>query len=76
MSLIIIKDREDFRPRDWAVRIALSYGEAGWGFKPHISASTDGLLIDDKLELSDPIMYKWVLEFAKDNQLEVSKYES
>lgn len=68
-----------FRPSDWAERLCgvmsafsedryLSYSPY---LKPIIAAGVRCVLVDVRLEELDPAAYRFLLEFAKDNELNV-----
>jgi Protein of unknown function (DUF3579) len=68
---------EKFRPSDWADRLCgmmsvfgedrqLSYSPF---LKPVIIAGTTCVVVDRKLEQLDGIAYKFLLSFARDNEL-------
>lgn len=83
-SKIIIKgvtrQGEQFRPSDWAERMS---GQLSTFHKHHIRYSPllqpsmrDGqkcVLLDPKLKVSNPKLYQSILDFAKNNQLEICK---
>lgn len=83
-SKIIIKgvtrQGEQFRPSDWAERMS---GQLSTFHKHHIKYSPllqpsmqDGqkcVLLDPKLKVSNPKLYQSILDFAKNNQLEICK---
>lgn len=83
-SKIIIKgvtrEGEPFRPSDWAERMS---GQLSTFHKHHIKYSPllqpsmrDGqkcVLLDPKLKASNPKLYQSILDFAKNNQLEICK---
>lgn len=83
-SKIIIKgvtrQGEEFRPSDWAERMS---GQLSTFHKHHIKYSPllqpsmqDGqkcVLLDPKLKASNPKLYQSILDFAKNNQLEICK---
>lgn len=68
---------EKFRPSDWAERLCgmmsvfgedrqLSYSPY---LKPVIVAGTTCVVVDCKLEALDPAAYKFLMSFARDNEL-------
>jgi hypothetical protein len=70
---------QPFRPSDWAERLCgmmsafsedrhLSYSPY---LKPIITAGVRCVVLDVRLEQLDPAAYRFLLEFAKDNELKV-----
>ncbi|HZM45714.1 MAG TPA: DUF3579 domain-containing protein [Burkholderiales bacterium] len=70
---------QPFRPSDWAERLCgmmsafsedryLSYSPY---LKPIIAAGVRCVVLDMKLEELDPAAFRFLLEFAKDNELKI-----
>jgi hypothetical protein len=70
---------QPFRPSDWAERLCgvmsafsedryLSYSPY---LKPIIAGDVRSVLVDVKLEEVDPAAYRFLMDFAKDNELQV-----
>ncbi|SCZ59072.1 DUF3579 domain-containing protein [Thiohalomonas denitrificans] len=71
------KDGQRFRPGDWAQRLASVAGRTGSGgrirFHPKVRVITiDGancVLVDTSLEQQEPMLLKFLLDFARTNNL-------
>lgn len=77
----ITQDGGKFRPSDWAERLCGAVASYGPGrriiFHPLVRlASLEGtkcVVIDAQLEENDNMLYEFLLDFAKDNQLQVDR---
>lgn len=77
----ITQDGGKFRPSDWAERLCGAVASYGPGrriiFHPQVRlASLEGtkcVVIDAQLEENDNMLYEFLLDFAKDNQLKVDR---
>lgn len=77
----ITQDGGKFRPSDWAERLCGAVASYGPGrriiFHPQVRlASLEGtkcVVIDAQLEENDNMLYEFLLDFAKDNQLQVDR---
>lgn len=75
----VTRDGRKFRPSDWAQRLATAVGTPGPGrrirWHPKVSMVTiDGLncvAVDKSLEQEDPMLYEFLLNFARFNNLVV-----
>lgn len=73
------EDGRKFRPSDWIDRIAsmgASYGDShrlvfSELLHPELYEGEKCLIIDTELEVKNPIMFQYVLNFAKSNQLKM-----
>lgn len=77
----ITQDGGKFRPSDWAERLCGAVASYGPGrriiFHPQVRlASLEGtkcVVIDAQLEENDNMLYEFLLDFARDNQLQVDR---
>jgi hypothetical protein len=77
----ITVDDKKFRPSDWAERLCgavATYGnDRRTIFHPYVSlASIDGIkciVIDKALKKEDEMLFNFLMDFAKDNSLQVTK---
>ncbi len=68
-----------FRPSDWAQRLSTAIATRGPGgrirFHPMVSLATlegvNCVVVDKGLEQSDPMLYRFLLNFGRDNQLQL-----
>ena len=77
----ITNDGKKFRPSDWAQRLTTAV--ATYGPKRHIKfhqkvkmATIDGIncvVIDTDLEGEDPMLFEFLTNFAKSNNLEITE---
>jgi len=75
----ITEDGRRFRPSDWAERLATAVG--GFGpdrrvhFHPQVRIATVDdtkcVLVDEALEQGDPMLYEFLIHFAKNNHLQM-----
>ena len=73
------KEGRKFRPSDWAQRLATAVGQPGADrrirYHPKVKIATiDGIncvVVDKSLEASEPMLYSFLLDFAKNNNLEL-----
>jgi len=73
---------QQFRPSDWAERMSgqlSTFRNHRIHYSPLLSpAMREGnkcVLLDPKLKESNPTLYESILEFARDNKLEICKNE-
>ncbi len=71
------RDGQTFRPSDWAERLAgvmSAFGGGRLGYSPYCypitSANVRCVVVDERLREIEPMAYKFLLNFAKDNDLE------
>ncbi len=70
-----------FRPSDWAQRITTAVGSAGADrrvrFHPRVSmAMREGVncvVVDMRLEEEDPMMFEFLMNFARSNDLQIAE---
>lgn len=70
-----------FRPSDWAQRITTAVGSAGPDrrvrFHPRVRMATregvNCVLVDKRLEEEDPMMFEFLMNFARSNDLQTSE---
>jgi len=75
------EDGKKFRPSDWIDRIAslmASYGSAhrlvfSDLLHPELHNGQKCLIIDTELEIKNPTMFEYVMNFAKSNNLKISQ---
>jgi Protein of unknown function (DUF3579) len=75
----ITLDGKAFRPRDWAERLcgvmSAFGGDHRMQYSPFVHPITvDGVrcvVVDRRLELIEPMAYRFLVNFAKDNELRV-----
>lgn len=75
------KDGSKFRPSDWAERLCGAVASYGPGrriiFHPNVNlASIDGVkcvVIDAFLEQNDEMLFDFLMEFARDNNLQTNR---
>lgn len=68
-----------FRPSDWAERLCGVFGSVGpdnrTRYSPYISPITrEGMycvVVNRKLEAEDPMAFRFLMDFARDNDLQV-----
>ncbi len=68
-----------FRPSDWAERLCSLFATTGpdnrTRYSPHVyPISRDGLacvVVNKAMQASDPMAFKFLLDFARDNDLKV-----
>lgn len=68
-----------FRPSDWAQRLTTAVASPGPGrhirFHPKVNMATyDGIncvVVDASLEEDEPMLYEFLLNFGRDNDLEI-----
>ena len=74
----VTEDGEAFRPSDWAERMSGSLST----FKNHriyyspllsptVQNGNKGILLDTSLQDSNPALYKYIMDFAKQNKLKI-----
>jgi hypothetical protein len=76
-------DGGKFRPSDWAERLCGAVASYGPGrriiFHPNVKlASIDGIkcvVIDAVLESSDEMLFEFLMDFAKDNNLQTDRLD-
>ena len=73
----VTREGQMFRPSDWAERLAgvmCSFGGGRLGYSPYCfpitSANVRCVVVDERLKEIEPLAYKFLLNFAKDNELE------
>ena len=73
----VTRDGQMFRPSDWAERLAgvmSAFGGGRLGYSPYCypitSANVRCVVVDERLKEIEPMAYKFLLNFAKDNELE------
>ncbi len=74
----VTRDGKTFRPSDWAQRLSTAVATQGPDrrirFHPRVSmAIIDGydcVVIDSRLAEEDPLLFEFLLNFARDNRLE------
>ena len=73
----VTRDGQMFRPSDWAERLAgvmCSFGGGRLGYSPYCypitAANVRCVVVDERLKEIEPMAYKFLLNFAKDNELE------
>ncbi len=72
-------DGKPFRPSDWAERLcgvmSAFGGDHRMQYSPYVHPiSADGIccvVVDKRLERREPMAYRFLLNFAKDNELQV-----
>lgn len=72
-------DGQTFRPSDWAERLcgvmAAFGGDRRMEYSPYVhpvtSAGVRCVVVDKRLEELEPMAYRFLLSFAKDNELKV-----
>ena len=77
----ITADGKPFRPSDWAERLcgvmSAFGGDHRMAYSPFVHPVTaDGVrcvVVDMRLEAIEPMAYRFLLNFAKDNELQVRK---
>lgn len=75
----ITRDGKAFRPRDWAERLcgvmAAFGGDQRLQYSPFVYPVTSSgvrcVVVDRRLEAIEPKAYRFVVNFAKDNELQV-----
>ncbi len=84
---VIIKGQTEdggkFRPSDWAERLCGAVASYGPGrriiFHPHVKlASIDGIksvVISAELEQLDEMLFEFLLEFGRENKLQIERIE-
>jgi hypothetical protein len=76
-------DGSKFRPSDWAERLCGAVATYGPGrriiFHPSVKlASLDGVksvVIDASLEQTDEMLFEFLMDFARDNQLQTDRLD-
>ncbi len=79
----VTRDGRKFRPSDWAERLATAVGRPGPGrrirFHPKVSMVTvEGIhcvAVDSSLKTEDPMLFEFLINFARFNNLEVEWLE-
>jgi len=74
-------DGKAFRPSDWAERLcgvmSAFGGDQRMMYSPFVHPITAGgvrcVVVDQRLESIEPMAYRFLLSFAKDNELQVRK---
>lgn len=73
----VTRDGQTFRPSDWAERLAgvmSAFGGGRLGYSPYCypitSANVRCVVVDERLKDIEPMAYKFLLNFARDNELE------
>jgi Protein of unknown function (DUF3579) len=74
-------DGKPFRPSDWAERLcgvmSAFGGDQRMMYSPFVHPITAGgvrcVVVDQRLEHIEPMAYRFLLNFAKDNELQVRK---
>jgi hypothetical protein len=74
-------DGKPFRPSDWAERLcgvmSAFGGDQRMMYSPFVHPITAGgvrcVVVDVRLETIEPMAYRFLLSFAKDNELQVRK---
>ncbi|AFJ01644.1 Protein of unknown function (DUF3579) [Methylophaga frappieri] len=77
----LTEDGSKFRPSDWAERLCGAVASYGPGrriiFHPHVRmANLEGVkcvVIDALLEQKDEMLFEFLLDFAKENQLQTER---
>jgi hypothetical protein len=72
-------DGKPFRPSDWAERLcgvmAAFGGDGRMQYSPFVHPVTSGgvrcVVVDVRLEALEPMAYRFLVSFAKDNELQV-----
>jgi hypothetical protein len=72
-------DGKPFRPSDWAERLcgvmSAFGGDHRMQYSPYVHPITAGgircVVVDKRLESVEPMAYRFLLNFAKDNELQV-----
>lgn len=80
----LTEDGGKFRPSDWAERLCGAVASYGPGrriiFHPKVRmASIDGVkcvVIDSDLEQQDEMLYEFLLDFARDNRLQLERRDA
>jgi hypothetical protein len=80
----LTRDGGKFRPSDWAERLCGAVASYGPGrriiFHPNVRmASIDGVkcvVIDAELEQKDEMLFEFLLDFAEDNKLQISRTDN
>lgn len=75
----VTEDGRRFRPSDWAERLATAVGQFGPDrrvhFHPQVRIATVDdtkcVLVDEDLEQSDPMLFEFLIHFAKNNHLQM-----
>lgn len=75
------EDGRKFRPSDWIDRIASMMASYGSSHRlvfsdllhPELQNGQKCLIIDTELEIKDPTMFEYVMNFAKSNNLRISQ---
>src|SRR5262245_53902747 len=75
----ITLDGKPFRPSDWAERLcgvmSAFGGDGRMAYSPFVHPVTAGgvrcVVVDKRLEAIEPMAYRFLLSFAKDNELQV-----
>jgi Protein of unknown function (DUF3579) len=75
----IQENGKPFRPRDWIDRISSTLASLDHSNRLHYSPSVQPCIIDGEkclvvargLEKSDPLAYRYVMDFAKSNKLRI-----
>ena len=79
----LTEDGGKFRPSDWAERLCGAVASYGPGrriiFHPHVKmASIDGVksvVINAELEEIDEMLFEFLLDFSRENKLQVERRE-
>ena len=77
----LTEDGNKFRPSDWAERLCGAVASYGPGrriiFHPNVRlASLDGIrcvVIDSVLEDDDEMLFEFLMDFARDNKLQIER---
>ena len=75
----LTEDGRSFRPSDWAERLcgvmSAFGGDHRMAYSPYVHPVTSGgvrcVVVDTRLERIEPMAYRFLLGFAKDNELRV-----
>lgn len=77
----VTEDGGKFRPSDWIDRVASMMASYGTSHRlvyselmhPELYQGQKCLMIDTELEVKDPSMFQYVMNFAKSNRLKMTK---
>lgn len=77
----ITEDGRRFRPSDWAQRLTTAVGKPmknrRIAFHPHVHMVTiDGVncvIIDEALQESEPMLFEFLMDFARSNKLQIER---
>ncbi len=77
----VTRDGRKFRPSDWAQRLTTAVARSGpkgrVRFHPKVAMATmDGIncvVVDRSLEMEDPMLFEFLTNFARFNNLEIEE---